>query len=72
MNYLFLKECVERSPVAPFQQQWLDAMLALVPHRLYQGPDREKLLEDICKEVGETYLKVMIKHRGESNIISGI
>ncbi|KAG1961895.1 dynein heavy chain 12, axonemal [Pimephales promelas] len=63
MNYLFLKECVERSPVAPFQQQWLDAMLALVPYRLYQGPDREKLLEDICKEVGETYLKVMIKHR---------
>ncbi|XDV45844.1 hypothetical protein PO909_013867 [Leuciscus waleckii] len=65
MNFLFLKECVEQSPVAPFQQQWLDAMLARVSHRLRQGPGREELLNDICKEVGETYLRVMIKHRGE-------
>uniref|UniRef100_A0A671QGA3 Dynein heavy chain linker domain-containing protein n=1 Tax=Sinocyclocheilus anshuiensis TaxID=1608454 RepID=A0A671QGA3_9TELE len=65
MNYLFLKECVEQSPVAPFQQQWLDAMLARVPHRLRQGPGRQELLEDICKEVSETYLRVMTKHRGE-------
>ncbi|XP_016404673.1 dynein heavy chain 12, axonemal [Sinocyclocheilus rhinocerous] len=63
MNYLFLKECVEQSPVAPFQQQWLDAMLARVPHRLRQGPGRQELLEDICKEVSETYLRVMTKHR---------
>uniref|UniRef100_A0A9J8CG81 Dynein axonemal heavy chain 12 n=1 Tax=Cyprinus carpio carpio TaxID=630221 RepID=A0A9J8CG81_CYPCA len=65
MNYLFLKECVEQSPVAPFQQQWLDAMLARVPHQLRQGPGRQELLEDICKEVSETYLRVMTKHRGE-------
>ncbi|XP_067302544.1 dynein axonemal heavy chain 12 [Pseudorasbora parva] len=63
MNYLFLKECVEKSPVAPFQQQWLDAMLARVSHRLRQGPGRQELLEVICKEVAETYLRVMIKHR---------
>ncbi|KTG42929.1 hypothetical protein cypCar_00000501 [Cyprinus carpio] len=63
MNYLFLKECVEQSPVAPFQQQWLDAMLARVPHQLRQGPGRQELLEDICKEVSETYLRVMTKHR---------
>ncbi|XP_052396332.1 dynein axonemal heavy chain 12 [Carassius gibelio] len=63
INYLFLKECVEQSPVAPFQQQWLDAMVARVPHRLRQGPGRQELLEDICKEVSETYLRVMTKHR---------
>ncbi|XP_043080221.1 dynein axonemal heavy chain 12 [Puntigrus tetrazona] len=63
MNYLFLKDCVEQSPVAPFQQQWLNAMLARVPHRLRQGPGRQELLEDICKEVSETYLRVMTKHR---------
>ncbi|XP_077070519.1 dynein axonemal heavy chain 12 [Siphateles boraxobius] len=63
MNYLFLKQCVEQSPVAPFQQQWMDAMLARVSHRHRQGPGREELLKDICKEVGETYLRVMIKHR---------
>uniref|UniRef100_A0A8C1ZXR8 Dynein axonemal heavy chain 12 n=1 Tax=Cyprinus carpio TaxID=7962 RepID=A0A8C1ZXR8_CYPCA len=65
INYLFLKECVEQSPVAPFQQPWLDAMLARVPHQLRQGPGRQELLEDICKEVSETYLRVMTKHRGE-------
>uniref|UniRef100_A0A8C2FZU5 Dynein axonemal heavy chain 12 n=1 Tax=Cyprinus carpio TaxID=7962 RepID=A0A8C2FZU5_CYPCA len=63
INYLFLKECVEQSPVAPFQQPWLDAMLARVPHQLRQGPGRQELLEDICKEVSETYLRVMTKHR---------
>ncbi|ROL53285.1 Dynein heavy chain 7, axonemal [Anabarilius grahami] len=63
MNYLYLKECVEQSPVAPFQPQWLDAMLARVSHRLLQGPGRQELLENICKEVGDTYLRVMIKHR---------
>ncbi|XP_021325607.1 dynein axonemal heavy chain 12 isoform X2 [Danio rerio] len=63
MNYLFMKECVEQSPVAPFQQQWLDAMLGRVSLQLRQGPGRNELLEDICKEVSESYLKVMIKYR---------
>ncbi|XP_051515044.1 dynein axonemal heavy chain 12-like [Myxocyprinus asiaticus] len=63
MNYLFLKECVEQSPVAPFQQQWLDAMLARVSPWLRQEPGRVELLEEICKEVSENYMRVMVKHR---------
>ncbi|XP_065142099.1 dynein axonemal heavy chain 12-like [Paramisgurnus dabryanus] len=63
MTYLRLKECVERSPVAPFQQKWLDAMLARVSPQLRQGPGRLELLEEICREVSESYLRVMIKHR---------
>ncbi|TRZ01398.1 hypothetical protein DNTS_018422, partial [Danionella cerebrum] len=63
MNYLFLKQCVEQSPVAAFQQQWLDAILARVSIDLRQGPGRQELVDDICKEVRETYVRVMIKFR---------
>lgn len=68
-NFLRLKECVERSPVAPFQQKWLEGMLARVSPQLRQGSGRQKLLEKICQEVEEKYHKVIIQHKGE--LVSG-
>lgn len=64
-NFLRLKECVERSPVAPFQQKWLEGMLARVSPQLRQGSGRQKLLKKICQEVEEKYHKVIIQHKGK-------
>ncbi|KAK1801742.1 hypothetical protein P4O66_022373 [Electrophorus voltai] len=65
MNYTFLKQCVERSPIMPIQQQWLDATLSRVPSPLRHGPGRQELLEELCREVSEEFLHVMVKHTGE-------
>ncbi|KAI7794029.1 dynein axonemal heavy chain 12 [Triplophysa rosa] len=62
-NFLHLKECVELSPVAPFQPQWLEGMLARVSPQLQQGPGRQRLLEQICEEVKENYQKVIIQYK---------
>uniref|UniRef100_A0A674AX37 Dynein axonemal heavy chain 12 n=1 Tax=Salmo trutta TaxID=8032 RepID=A0A674AX37_SALTR len=51
LNYMFLKECVEGSPVVPIQQQWLDAMLTRIPPQLRVGPGRDELLQDLCREI---------------------
>uniref|UniRef100_A0A8B9LHE3 Dynein axonemal heavy chain 12 n=1 Tax=Astyanax mexicanus TaxID=7994 RepID=A0A8B9LHE3_ASTMX len=48
MNYMFLKECVERRPIVPIQQSWLDDMLTRVSPQLRQG--RQELLENLCDE----------------------
>uniref|UniRef100_A0A3P8ZCE8 AAA+ ATPase domain-containing protein n=1 Tax=Esox lucius TaxID=8010 RepID=A0A3P8ZCE8_ESOLU len=62
LNYMFLKQCVEHCPVAPIQEQWLDAMLVLVPPKLHEGPGRENMLQDLCREVSENFLNEMVKH----------
>eukprot|EP00063_Salmo_salar_P015399 XP_013990234.1 PREDICTED: dynein heavy chain 12, axonemal isoform X3 [Salmo salar] len=62
LNYMFLKECVEGSPVVPIQQQWLDAMLTRIPPQLRVGPGRDELLQDLCREVSENFLSGMVKH----------
>lgn len=64
LNYMFLKECVEGSPVVPIQQQWLDAMLTRIPPQLRVGPGRDELLQDLCREVSENFLSGMVKHTG--------
>ncbi|XP_041955531.1 dynein heavy chain 12, axonemal isoform X1 [Alosa sapidissima] len=61
-NYTFLKTCVEANPIVPIQQQWLDAMLTRVPPQLRQGPGRQELLEELCKEVSENFMAGMVKH----------
>ncbi|XP_066529410.1 dynein axonemal heavy chain 12 [Hoplias malabaricus] len=60
MNYMFLKQCVERSPIVPIQQHWLDNMLARVSPELRQG--KQELLDELCKEVSENFLSGMVKH----------
>uniref|UniRef100_A0A8C8MKR5 Dynein axonemal heavy chain 12 n=1 Tax=Oncorhynchus tshawytscha TaxID=74940 RepID=A0A8C8MKR5_ONCTS len=62
LNYMFLKECVEGSPVVPIQQQWLDAMLTRIPPQLRVGPGRDELLQELCREVSENFLSGMVKH----------
>ncbi|XP_072525468.1 dynein axonemal heavy chain 12 isoform X2 [Salminus brasiliensis] len=60
MNYMFLKECVERSPIVPIQQCWLDDMLTPVSPQLCQG--RQELLQELCKEVIENFHSCVVKH----------
>ncbi|XP_045065490.1 dynein axonemal heavy chain 12 [Coregonus clupeaformis] len=62
LNYMFLKQCVEGSPMVPIQQQWLDAMLTRVPPQLRVGKGRDELLQELCMEVSENFLSGMIKH----------
>lgn len=63
-NYEFLKQCVERRPVAPIQQQWLDSIVALVPLKLRDTPEKNKLLQELCVEVSDNYRDVIVKHTG--------
>ncbi|KAM8995091.1 LOW QUALITY PROTEIN: dynein axonemal heavy chain 12 [Ara ararauna] len=58
-NYLFLKECVLRNPIAPIQRQWLVSMLTLVPQSLMEGKDRQPLVEKLLVEIMEEYEKSM-------------
>ncbi|XP_062316503.1 dynein axonemal heavy chain 12 [Osmerus eperlanus] len=62
LNYMFLKQCVEGSPIVPIQQQWLDAMLTRVPPQLREGPGRDELLQELCREVSDNFLSGMVKH----------
>ncbi|XP_063065421.1 dynein axonemal heavy chain 12 [Engraulis encrasicolus] len=61
-NYMFLKQCVEASPIVPIQQEWLDAMLMRVPPQLRQRPGHQELLEELCKEVSDNFMKGMVQH----------
>ncbi|NWV75919.1 DYH12 protein, partial [Dasyornis broadbenti] len=58
-DYLLMKECVHRNPVVPIQQQWLMSMLAMVPQSLMEGRDRERLTEELLKEIVRDYEKSM-------------
>ncbi|XP_056131285.1 dynein axonemal heavy chain 12 [Lampris incognitus] len=62
MNYMFLKKCVESSPVVPIQKQCLDAMLTRVPVQLREGAGQDELLQELCKEVSNDFLNGMIRH----------
>ncbi|XP_070695267.1 dynein axonemal heavy chain 12 [Pempheris klunzingeri] len=62
MNYMFVKQCVENRPFAPIQQQWLDAIVARVPPKLKEGPETNKLLQELCKEVSDDFHNVIVKH----------
>ncbi|XP_062872057.1 dynein axonemal heavy chain 12 [Trichomycterus rosablanca] len=62
MNYMFLRQCVEKSPIAPIQQHWLDNMLSRVSPCLREGSGRMELLEELCKEVSENFHTDMLEH----------
>ncbi|NXQ14506.1 DYH12 protein, partial [Peucedramus taeniatus] len=59
--YLFLKSCVQRNPMIPIQQQWLNSVLTMVPQSLMEGRDRELLTEDLLKEVVRDYETSMLR-----------
>uniref|UniRef100_W5L7L2 Dynein axonemal heavy chain 12 n=1 Tax=Astyanax mexicanus TaxID=7994 RepID=W5L7L2_ASTMX len=70
MNYMFLKECVERRPIVPIQQSWLDDMLTRVSPQLRQG--RQELLENLCDEVRESFHSCILKHTGKHTSVDFI
>ncbi|XP_038668758.1 dynein heavy chain 12, axonemal [Scyliorhinus canicula] len=55
LNYLFMKRCVESSPVVPIQKQWLDSILTLVPRSLREGKVREIIVNELFAEVVEDF-----------------
>ncbi|KAM6176988.1 dynein axonemal heavy chain 12 [Erethizon dorsatum] len=59
LNYNYMKQCVESSPIVPIQQEWLDHMLMLIPEPLKEGKEREELLECLINEVSSDFEKSM-------------
>ncbi|RXM97062.1 Dynein heavy chain 12, axonemal [Acipenser ruthenus] len=55
MNYMFMRQCVESSPIVPIQQHWLDSMLRRVPAPLQQGPGRPELIQKLFQEVTQDF-----------------
>ncbi|XP_029397555.1 dynein heavy chain 12, axonemal [Mus pahari] len=59
LNYIFMKQCVENSPIVPIQPQWLNNMLMLIPDHLKEGEKSEELLGSLINEVSMDYEKSM-------------
>jgi hypothetical protein len=55
---------VESREVVPIQQECLDSMLSRIACPLKQGPGQERLVQELCEEVREDFLKAMVKHTG--------
>lgn len=62
LNYIFMKQCVESSPIVPIQPQWLDHMLMLIPEHLKEGKKREELLGSLINEVSMDFEKSMKRY----------
>nr|DBA18657.1 TPA: hypothetical protein GDO54_016881 [Pyxicephalus adspersus] len=69
MNYLYMKKCVESSPVVPIQKHWLSSMLSLVPQSLQKGRDREALVQDLLEEVSQDFEKSMKRYLVKSVLV---
>ncbi|XP_046502836.1 dynein axonemal heavy chain 12 isoform X9 [Equus quagga] len=68
-NYIYLKQCVESSPIVPIQQEWLDHMLMLIPESLKEGKNREELLESLIEEVSSDFEKSMKRYLVRSVLV---
>ncbi|OWK02486.1 hypothetical protein Celaphus_00010424, partial [Cervus elaphus hippelaphus] len=68
-NYIYLKQCVESSPIVPIQQEWLDHMLMLVPESLKEGKEREKLVQSLINEVSSDFEKSMKRYLVRSVLV---
>ncbi|XP_037594046.1 dynein heavy chain 12, axonemal [Cebus imitator] len=64
-NYIYMKQCVESSPIVPIQQEWLDHMLRLIPESLKEGKEREELLESLINEVSSDFENSMKRYLGK-------
>lgn len=67
-NYIYLKQCVESSPIVPIQQEWLDHMLMLVPESLKEGKEREELVQSLINEVSHDFEKSMKRYLGKQQL----
>ncbi|XP_060913896.1 dynein axonemal heavy chain 12 [Labrus mixtus] len=62
MNHMFLKRCVESSPVAPIQQHCIDSIVARVAHKLQETHKSKTLLQELCMEVSNDFHSVIVRH----------
>ncbi|XP_034354027.1 dynein axonemal heavy chain 12 isoform X4 [Arvicanthis niloticus] len=69
LNYIFMKQCVESSPIVPIQPQWLDHMLMLIPEHLKEGKRREELLGSLINEVSMDFEKSMKRYLVKSVLV---
>ncbi|XP_063282951.1 dynein axonemal heavy chain 12 [Pelobates fuscus] len=69
LNYLYMKNCVESSPVVPIQKHWLNSILSNVPASLQQGKDREDLVKELLEEVSQDFEKSMKRHLVKSVLV---
>lgn len=65
MKYSLLKSSVEKRPIAPIQQQWLDSIVPRVPDELKETPEMKKHLGELCVEVSEEFFNVVVRHTGK-------
>ncbi|XP_076985037.1 dynein axonemal heavy chain 12 isoform X7 [Tamandua tetradactyla] len=68
-NYMYMKRCVESSPIVPIQQEWLDHMLMLIPQSLKEGREREELVESLVNEVSSDFEKSMKRYLVRSVLV---
>ncbi|XP_030666029.1 dynein heavy chain 12, axonemal isoform X2 [Nomascus leucogenys] len=68
-NYIYMKQCVESSPIVPIQQEWLDHMLRLIPESLKEGKEREELLESLVNEVSSDFENSMKRYLVQSVLV---
>uniref|UniRef100_A0A8C9ANY2 Dynein axonemal heavy chain 12 n=1 Tax=Prolemur simus TaxID=1328070 RepID=A0A8C9ANY2_PROSS len=68
-NYIYMKQCVESSPIVPIQQEWLDHMLRLIPESLKEGKKREELIESLINEVSNDFENSMKRYLVQSVLV---
>uniref|UniRef100_A0A8C5VFT1 Dynein axonemal heavy chain 12 n=1 Tax=Microcebus murinus TaxID=30608 RepID=A0A8C5VFT1_MICMU len=68
-NYIYMKQCVESSPIVPIQQEWLDHMLMLIPESLKEGKKREELIESLINEVSSDFESSMKRYLVQSVLV---
>ncbi|XP_012658003.1 dynein heavy chain 12, axonemal [Otolemur garnettii] len=68
-NYLYMKQCVESSPIVPIQQEWVDHMLMLIPESLKIGKEREELIDSLIKEVSNDFENSMKRYLVQSVLV---
>ncbi|ERE87478.1 dynein heavy chain 12, axonemal-like protein [Cricetulus griseus] len=69
LNYIYMKQCVESSPIVPIQPEWLDNMLMLIPEHLKEGKKREELLGSLINEVSNDFEKSMKRYLVQSVLV---
>ncbi|KAG7228180.1 hypothetical protein INR49_013343 [Caranx melampygus] len=66
MNYMTLRKFVESRPFTPIPQQWLSSIVLRLSPELKDSPERNKLLQELCKEVSKDFHDVIVKHTVDS------
>ncbi|XP_069499778.1 dynein axonemal heavy chain 12 [Ambystoma mexicanum] len=69
LNYIFMKERVESTPVVPIQDKWLNSMLSLVPQSLKEGKKKEALLQELIQEITRDFEKSMKRYMVRSTLV---